>query len=89
MVVALTQSSILIAREFLFMVNSQYIIKRLQSVDKLQIIEDGYVNNVSYNMYSRNINVTYKLYNAVSFQQSYNNFFSPERGSFRMKLYLN
>ena len=40
-------------------------------------------------MYSLNINVTYKLYNAVSFQQSYNHFFSPERGSFRMKLYLN
>ena len=54
-----------------------------------QLIEDGYVNNVSYNMYSLNINVTYKLYNAVSFQQSYNHFFSPERGSFWMKLYLN
>ena len=39
-------------------------------------------------MYSPNIKVTYKLYNAIAFQQSYNHSFSPKRGFFRMKLYL-
>ena len=63
------------------MASSQYLLKGLQSVTKLQLIEDGYVNNLSYNMYSPNINVTYKLYNAIPFHQ--------EDAFFRMKYYLN
>ena len=53
------------------MASSQYLLKGLQSVTKLQLIEAGYVNNLSIYpyKYSSNINVTNKLYNAIPFHQ--------------------
>ena len=64
------------------MASSQYLLKGLQSVTKLQLIEDGYVNNLSIYpyKYSPNINVTYKLYNAIPFHQ--------EDAFFRIKYFI-